>query len=116
MSLKEKFEQIWDNLRKGIRIVPELEEEIIPGNPSLQEEDISFILTEHHSRKWEDVIYYGPGAAAAEARRRQSLGIKDEETPAKPKEAKPKTVGNRLSSLIKKRAKLLKEIENLEQK
>ena len=115
MSLKEKFEKIWDNLRRGIRMVPKLEEEIIPGNPSLQEEDISFILAEHNSRKWDDVIYYGPGAAAAEARRRPAQRIKDEEE-KKAGPAKPKKPENKLASLLRKRDKLKKEIENLEQK
>ncbi|MGA2360890.1 MAG: hypothetical protein ABSG73_00365 [Candidatus Aminicenantales bacterium] len=46
-----------------------------PGHPSVQMDDARFIAGTMTRTKWSEVEYYGPGAAAAEERRRQALGL-----------------------------------------
>lgn len=44
------------------------------GIPGVYEDDAAFIKAAMGRGKWADVKYYGPGAAAAEERRRETLG------------------------------------------
>jgi hypothetical protein len=68
------------------------------GIPGVYEDDAAFIKAAMGRGKWADVKYYGPGAAAAEERRRETLGrMKEREAAAlawdRPElEAKPAAV------------------------
>jgi len=44
------------------------------GIPGVYEDDAAFIKAAMGRGKWADIEYYGPGAAAAEGRRRETLG------------------------------------------
>jgi hypothetical protein len=85
------------------------------------DKDLAVPLVAGVLSKWQDAIYEGPGAAAADARRRASLGLPEpQEQPVKEKrirkkrEPRPKDEGGGvprlLSSLLKRRDRLQKEV------
>jgi hypothetical protein len=121
MNLIDRFRLAF----QGKKLASPKEPGPVPGLPSIQEDDIDFILSEHALRKWGDVEFYGPGAEEAYARRNRALGIKSPKKEAEEIEAKEemrhasskkpgKRKSNKRASLLRKKAKLEKEIEKLE--
>lgn len=68
----ESFKDYMTGLRKANPNPPR--ERSPYGVPGVYEDDAAFIRNAMARSKWEDVEYYGPGAAAAEERRRETLG------------------------------------------
>jgi len=113
MNLKDLFLAI---VRTGKHTQPPQPDEPGPvaDDPTLSEKDVDFILAEHILRKWGDVEYIGPGAAEAEKRRAESLGLNIEE---KTLEVIPKKKRRRLSKqerLEKRLLQLQADVERLE--
>lgn len=74
----------WKQFAGGWRLKhPAREAGPIKEAPSVQEDDIRFIGNASMLSKWADVQYYGPGAAEAEARRAERLGLMSASTEEK---------------------------------
>jgi len=73
---KERIARAWLHVAHGGRLAfPAKTPGPIKGAPSVQEEDADFIVSAGLLSKWGDVEFYGPGAAAAYARRAERLGL-----------------------------------------
>ena len=70
---REDAKRAWLHVAHGGRLKHPHEAGPIKGAPSVQEEDADFIVSAGLLSKWGDVEFYGPGAAAAYARRAERL-------------------------------------------
>jgi len=80
----------------------------------LDERDEIFIERAAGLSKWSDARYYGPGSRAAEARRREALGL-DAPAPAEVKKIRRKRSGAaRLKARLRRLEKEIAELEGQE--
>jgi hypothetical protein len=71
---RDEAKRAWLHVAHGGRLAfPAKTPGPIKGAPSVQEEDADFIVSAGLLSKWGDVEFYGPGAAAAYARRAERL-------------------------------------------
>jgi len=94
--------------RKAARITGQKSPGPLKGAPDAQEDDLRFIAAAMGRGKWADAVFYGPGAAEAEGRRRASLGLD-----AKP--AQDKTPERAKNSHKRKRMSLRERLAGLRQ-
>lgn len=113
MSLKDFFLELY----KGRRHRREYESDY--GIRGLHHDDVQFIRSATILTKWSDVEYYGPGAAEANERRRQAIGMMSGNTDKAEEKRQEKAKRKRLTQeqkLLKKLAKLEAEVLALEAK
>jgi hypothetical protein len=70
---KERIARAWLHVAHGGGLKHPREAGPIKGAPGVHEEDAAFIVSAGLLSKWSDVEFYGPGAAAAYARRAERL-------------------------------------------
>jgi len=70
---KERIARAWLHVAHGGRLKHPYEAGPIKGTPGVHEEDADFIASAGLLGKWDGIEFYGPGAAAAYARRAERL-------------------------------------------